>query len=324
MTHAIRIYEPGGPDVMRFEKVDDPTPGDGEAVVRHTAIGINFIDTYHRSGLYPLPHPHGLGLEASGVVEAVGNNVERIKPGDRVAYIHGPPEAYSERRTHNAEHLVPLPDDIDDDVAAAVLLKALTVEYLVRQTFRVESGMTVLLHAAAGGVGLVACQWLAHLGATVIGTVSSQAKADLARSNGCTYPVIYTEEDFVERVEEITDGKGVPVVYDSVGKATFTQSLNCLQPRGLLVSFGNSSGKPDPFDIGALAEGGSLQVTRPRLFDYVASSEDLRRSANAAFDLVRQNVITVDIGQRFALADAVDAHRALESRSTTGSTILVP
>ena len=324
MTRAIRVHEHGSPDVLQFEHVADAVPGPGEALVQHRAVGVNFIDTYHRTGLYPLPCPHGLGMEASGVVEAVGEGVTVVAPGDRVAYVHGPPGAYSERRIHNADYLVPLPDDIDDDTAAAVLLKGMTVEYLIRRTFCVEPGMTVLLHAAAGGTGLIACQWLAHLGATIIGTVGSHRKAELARAHGCTHPVVYEEEDFVDRVRQITGGKGVPVVYDSVGKATIPRSLDCLQPRGLLVAFGNASGKPDPLDVGVLAQKGSLYLTRPTLFDYVVTRDDLLQSASAVFDVVRRGALSVDIHQRFALADAAGAHRALESRSTTGSTILVP
>ena len=324
MAQAIRIYEAGSPDVLQFEQVADPVPEAGEAVVRHQAIGVNFIDTYHRSGLYPLAHPHGLGIEASGVVEEVGAGVTNIKPGDRVAYAHPPTGAYSDRRTHNADYLVPVPDGVADDVAAAVLLKAMTVDFLVRRTFRVEPGMTVLLHAAAGGVGLMACQWLAHIGATVIGTVSSTEKAELARNNGCTHTVIHSEEDFVERVKELTDGEGVPVVYDSIGKDTLTRSLDCLRPLGLMVSFGNASGKPDPVDLGLLADRGSLRITRPRLFDFVSNRADLLQSASTVFDLVGRGVINAEIGQRFALADAAEAHRALEARRTTGSTVLVP
>ena len=323
-TQAIRVFEPGNSSVLRFERVEVPAPGAGEVIVRHHAIGVNFIDTYHRTGLYPLPLPHGLGMEAAGTVEVIGTGVVDVEPGDRVAYVHGPPGAYSERRVYTAKHLVPIPDDIPDDLAAAISLKGMTVEYLLRRTFQVEPGMTVLLHAAAGGVGLIACQWLSHLGATVIGTVSNSKKAELAQANGCAYPVVHTEEDFVERVREITDGAGVPVVYASIGKDTLSRSLDCLQPRGLMVSFGNSSGKPDPFELGQLAERGSLYVTRPRLFDYVANRTDLLESANAVFKLVHSGVINVDIGQRFALSDAAEAHRALEARLTTGPTILKP
>jgi NADPH2:quinone reductase len=324
MTQAIRVHAHGGPEVLQLEDIDDPTPGPGQALVRHRAIGLNFIDTYHRTGLYPLPLPHGLGMEASGVVEAIGDGVTEVGVGDRVAYAHGPPNAYAQRRTIDAQRLVPLPDDIDDERAAAMLLKGMTVEYLVRRTFRVEPGTTVLLHAAAGGVGLIACQWLAALGATVIGTVGSEAKAEIARAHGCAHPILYREEDFVARVREITDGKGVPVVYDSVGAATAMRSLDCLQRRGMLVGFGNASGKPEAFDMGVLAQKGSLFLTRPTLFDYVATRAELLDSARALFEVVTSGDVKIDVRQRFALAEARAAHEALHARDTVGSTILLP
>jgi NADPH:quinone reductase len=322
MTRAIRIHAHGGPEVLRFEQVPLDPPGPGEAQVRHTAVGVNFIDTYHRTGLYPLPSlPHGLGMEAAGVVEAVGEGVDGVRPGDRVAYVHGP-GAYAEARNVPADRLVELPAQIADDVAAAMMLKGMTVEYLVRRCYRVQKGDTVLLHAAAGGVGLLACQWLRHLGATVIGTVGSEAKAALARAHGCDHPVVYTREDFVARVRELTGGEGVAVVYDSVGRATFPASLDCLRPRGTFVGFGNASGKPDAFDMGLLAQKGSLYVTRPTLFTYTRTREELLESAHALFDVVGQGVVRVNVRQRWPLAETAEAHRALEGRATTGSSVL--
>jgi NADPH:quinone reductase len=324
MTRAIRIHRTGGPEELKLDAIELQPPAAGEALVRHTAIGINYLDTYHRSGLYTLPSlPYGIGTEAAGVVEAVGSGVTDVKPGQRVAYASSP-GAYAEARLVKAAHLVPLPDDISDETAAAILLKGMTVEFLVRRAYRVESGQTVLFHAAAGGVGLIACQWLSAIGATVIGTVGSDAKAELARAHGCTHPVVYTRENFVERVRELTGGKGVPVVYDSVGKATFESSLDCAMPRGLVVSFGNASGKPPPLDLLTLAAKGSLFVTRPTLFTYTAARTDLLASASALFELVRAGKITARIGQRWPLAQAADAHRALESRATTGSSLLIP
>jgi NADPH2:quinone reductase len=292
--------------------------------VRHTAIGVNFIDTYHRSGLYPVALPSGLGMEAAGVVEAVGPDVSEVAVGQRVAYAAGPPGAYATHRNVRAAVLVPLPDAISDELAAAALLKGMTVELLVRRAFAVEPGSTVLWHAAAGGVGLIACQWLAHLGVTVIGTVGSDEKAALARAHGCAHPVVYTREDFVARVRELTDGQGVPVVYDSVGRATFDGSLQCLRRRGMLVGFGNASGKPEPFDLARLAQGGSLFVTRPTLFDYVATRQELLASASALFDVLARGVVKVEVRQRWPLRQAEAAHRALQGRETSGSTVLVP
>lgn len=323
MTRAIRIHEHGGPEVMRLEDVDVGEPGPGEARVRHTAVGLNFIDTYHRTGLYAVSLPSGLGMEAAGVIEAVGEGVSELSPGQRVAYAAGPPGAYAEARVVAADRLVPLPDAVDDETAAAAMLKGMTVEYLIRRTHRVSAGETVLLHAAAGGVGLVACQWLKHLGATVIGTVGSDEKAELARAHGCDHPIVYTREDFAARVRELVPG-GVPVVYDSVGAATFEASLDCLAPRGLMVSFGNASGKPPALEVGALAQKGSLFLTRPTLMTYVAARADLLESAAAVFDVIARGAVTIAIGQRFPLADAAEAHRALEDRATTGSTVLIP
>jgi NADPH2:quinone reductase len=321
---AIRIHAHGGPEVLRAETVPLPPPGPGEARVRHTAIGVNFIDTYHRTGLYPLPLPAGLGMEAAGVVEEVGPDVDEVAPGQRVAYAGGSPGAYATRRNVRAAVLVPLPDAISDEVAAASLLKGMTVEFLIRRAFAVERGSTVLWHAAAGGVGLIACQWLAHLGVTMIGTVGSDEKAALARAHGCTHPVVYTREDFVARTRELTAGQGVPVVYDSVGRATFDGSLACLRRRGMFVGFGNASGKPAPFDLARLAQGGSLYATRPTLFDYVATRQELLASASALFEVLASGVVKVEVRQRWPLHEAEAAHRALEGRETSGSTILVP
>jgi len=309
---------------MRLEPVVVPDPGAGEARIQHTAVGLNFIDIYHRSGLYALPRlPGGLGLEAAGVVQAVGPDVTEVRVGQRVAYAGGPPGAYAEARVMPAHRLVPLPDAIPDEQGAAMMLKGMTAEYLIRRTFPVQAGQTVLFHAAAGGVGLIACQWLDALGATVIGTVSSEEKAELARTHGCHHPVVYTREDFVARVRELTHGQGVPVVYDSVGRTTFAGSLRCLAPRGMLVGFGNASGKPDPFDMGILSTSGSLYLTRPTLFDYTAARQDLLHSAAALFDVVQRGVVRIDVRQRWPLREAAAAHRALEGRQTTGASVLV-
>ncbi len=325
MPHAVRIHETGGPEVLRYEAVEVGPPGPGEARVRHRAVGFNFIDTYHRSGLYALASlPHGIGMEAAGVVEEVGEGVTEVAAGDRVAYAAGPPGAYAEVRNVKAAFLVKVPDAVGDEQAAAVLLKGMTVEYLVHRTFRVAPGMTVLWHAAAGGVGLVAVQWLKHLGATVIGTVGSDAKAELARENGCDHTIVYTREDVVDRVRALTAGEGVPVVYDSVGRATVAASLDCLRRRGMLVAFGNASGTPDPFDMMVLARKGSLYLTRPTLMDYTATRAELSTSAARVFDAVSRGVVRVEIGRRFALADAAEAHRQAQARRTTGSTVLLP
>lgn len=308
---------------MRWEEVEVPLPGPGEALVEHRSVGLNFIDTYHRTGLYPLETPHGLGMEACGVVQAVGEGVTEVSVGQRVAYAAGPPDAYSERRCIAAHRLVAVPDELSDDVVAAMMLKGMTVEYLIRRTFEVQPGMTVLWHAAAGGVGLLACEWLAHLGVEVIGTVGSDDKAELARSHGTTHTIVYTRESFVDRVRELTGGKGVPVVFDSVGRSTFMDSLDCLAPRGMMVSFGNASGKPDPFDVTVLSQKGSLFLTRPTLMTYTERRDDLVQSASALFDVVCSGAVRVEIGQRYPLAEAAQAHRALEARQTTGSTVLV-
>ena len=324
MAHAIRIHATGGPEVMSWEEVAVGDPGPGQARVRHTAIGVNFIDTYHRGGLYPLPLPSGLGNEAAGIVEAVGTGVDWIKPGDRVASGTGPLGAYSTERVVPADRLVKLPDSIDDRSAAAMMLKGLTVQYLLRQTYPLQGGETILFHAAAGGVGLIACQWARALGVTVIGTVGSDAKAELAREHGCAHTIIYTRENFVDRVKEITGGKGVPVVYDGIGKDTFPASLDCLSPRGMFVSYGNSSGPVAAFNIGLLAQKGSLYTTRPTLVNYAVDRASLSAMASELFGMVQSGKIKVGGRQTYALKDAADAHRALQGRQTTGSTLLLP
>lgn len=324
MPYAIRIHATGGPDVLSYDEVAVGAPGAGEARVRHTAIGLNYIDTYHRSGLYPLPMPAGIGQEAAGVVEAVGTGVDWVKPGDRVAYAGGPTGAYATERVLPADKLVKIPDGVDDVTAATLMLKGLTVQYLFRQTHPLKAGDTILFHAAAGGVGLIACQWAKALGVTMIGTVGSDAKAELARANGCAHTIVYTREDFVARVKEITGGKGVPVVYDSIGKDTFPQSLDCLSPRGLFVSFGNASGPVAAFSLGLLAQKGSLFVTRPTLFAYANTRTALNAMAEDMFALVKAGKIKSEARQRFALKDAAEAHRTLESRGTTGATVLIP
>ena len=323
MPKAIRIRETGGPEVLRLEEVAVGDPAPGEARVRHAAIGVNFVDVYHRTGLYPLPLPTGLGVEGAGTVEAVGAGVTHVRPGDRVAYM-GPPGAYAEARTLPADRLVKLPAGIDERAAAAILLKGLTVQSLVRRTYPVKAGDTVLWHAAAGGVGLIAVQWLKALGATVIGTVGSDEKAALAKARGCDHVIVYTREDFAKRVRELTNGEGVPVVYDSVGKATFAGSLDCLRPLGLMVTFGNASGPVPPFDPALLGRKGSLFLTRPSVFNYVAARADLERAAAALFDVVARGLVKPEVGGTFPLADAAEAHRALESRRTTGSLVLLP
>src|SRR5690348_8469847 len=314
MAQAMRFHKTGGPEVLQFENVDVPQPGPGEARVRNTAIGVNFIDTYQRSGLYPLQLPSGLGSEAAGVVEAVGPGVDWLSPGDRVASCTGPLGAYSTERVVPADKLVKLPDGIDDRTAAAMMLKGLTVQYLFRQTYPLKAGETILFHAAAGGVGLIACQWARALGVTMIGTVSSDAKAQLAREYGCTHTIIYTRENFVERVREITGGKGVPVVYDSIGKDTFPASLDCLAPRGMFVSFGSSSGPVPPFNLIMLSQKGSLYATRPTLFTYASTHSALNAMASELFALVKEGRIKPDARQTFALNDSAEAHRSLESR----------
>ena len=324
MTKAIRFHKTGGPEVLVYEDVEVGNPGEGQARVRHNAIGLNFIDTYHRSGLYPLPLPSGVGLEGAGVVEAVGPGVDYLAAGDRVAYAGGPPGSYSEVRLIPADRLVKVPDGITDVQAAAMMLKGLTVQYLLRSTYPVQAGQTVLFHAAAGGVGLIACQWLKALGCTVIGTVGSDAKAELARAHGCDHTIVYTRENFVERVKEITGGAKVPVVYDSVGKDTFMGSLDCLQPRGMLAVFGNGSGPVAAFDLNLLAARGSLYVTRPTLMTYTAKRADLVAAAKELFDIVLSGKVRIEVNQTLALKDAKQSHIDLESRKTTGSSVLMP
>ncbi len=324
MPHAIRIHATGGPEVLVYEEITVGAPGAGEVRLRQTAIGLNYIDTYHRSGLYPLPLPTGVGSEAAGVVEAIGSGVDWLKVGDRVAYSGGTPGSYATHRVVPAERLVKIPDGIDDVTAATLMLKGLTVQYLFRQTYPLKSGETILFHAAAGGVGLIACQWARALGVTMIGTVGSDAKAEIAKANGCAHPIVYTREDFVARTRELTGGKGVPVVYDGIGKDTFPQSLDCLWPRGLFVSYGNSSGAIAAFNIGLLAQKGSLYVTRPTLPGYATNRATLTAMADELFALVAAGKIKSDARQTFALKDAADAHRAIEARATTGATVLMP
>jgi NADPH2:quinone reductase len=324
MTKAVRFHKTGGPEVLQVDDVHVGDPGDGQARVRHTAIGLNFIDTYQRSGLYPLPLPSGIGLEAAGVVEVVGKGVTNVKPGDRVGYAGGPPGAYSESRLIPADRLVKVPDGISDNEVAAMMLKGLTVWYLIHRVYRVNKGETVLFHAAAGGVGLIACQWLKALGVTVIGTVGSDDKARIAKAHGCDHAIVYTRENFVDRVKEITGGRKVPVVYDSVGKDTYMGSLDCLQPRGLLCVFGNGSGPVPAFDLNLLAAKGSLYVTRPSLMVYTARRQDLEAGAKELFDIVKSGKVRIEINQTYKLADAAQAHRDLEARKTTGSTVLLP
>jgi NADPH2:quinone reductase len=321
---AIRIARQGGPEVMQLETVELPEPRPGQVRVRHSDIGVNFIDTYHRSGLYPLPLPSGLGVEAAGTVEALGEGVDGLSVGDRVAYCGGPVGAYAEAANVPTARAIPLPERLRTDAAAALLLKGLTVQYLFRQTYRLNPGETILFHAAAGGTGLIACQWARHLGVTMIGTVSSPEKAELARSHGCAHVIDYRRENVVERVRELTRGEGVPVVYDGVGKDTFLTSLDCLQPRGLLVSFGNASGPVTGVDLGILSAKGSLYVTRPTLATYTASTAALRAAADELFDLVSRGEIAPDITRRYPLAEAAAAHRALEARETVGALLLDP
>ena len=325
MSKAIRIHAYGGPEEMRWEEVELGKPGPGEVLLRHTAVGLNFIDVYHRTGLYPLAAlPASIGMEAAGVVAAIGPGVTEVDVGDRVAYAMGAPGSYCEERIYPAARLVRLPDEIDDSHAAAMMLQGMTAQYLLRSTYRVKAGDTILIHAAAGGVGLIACQWAKHLGATVIGTVGTDEKAALAKRHGCDHPIVYSRENFVDRVKEITGGKGVPVVYDSVGKDTFYQSLDCLQPRGLLASFGQSSGAIGPVDLGILAAKGSLYVTRPTLGTYAGPRPDLLHCAKELFEVVASKAVKIEINQTYPLAEAAQAHRDLEARKTTGSTVLLP
>jgi NADPH2:quinone reductase len=324
MPKAMRIHDTGGPEVLRWEDVEVGEPGEGQARVRHVAVGVNYLDTYHRSGLYPIPLPSGLGSEAAGVVEAVGPGVTVVRPGDRVAYAGGPPGSYSESRLVPAHILVPIPEDGADETAAAVMLKGMTAQYLIRRTYPVKAGETVLFHAAAGGVGQIACQWLRSIGATVIGTVGSDEKAGVARAHGCEHVIVSTREDIPGRVREITGGAGVPVVYDSVGKDTFLASLDCLRPLGLMVSFGNASGKVPPFDIGILSRKGSLYLTRPTLATYTATREDLEATARDVFEVIRNGTVKVEVRHRYPLSEAAQVHRDLEGRRTVGPIVMLP
>ncbi len=321
MVHAIRVHQAGGPEVLQWEELMVGEPAPGQVRLKQEAAGLNYIDVYHRTGLYPQPLPLIPGVEGAGVIVAVGTGVTSLKPGDRVAY-GGPIGGYAEERLIDADRLVKLPDEISFETAAAMMLQGMTAHMLLRSVYSVRTGDTILVHAAAGGVGLILCQWAKALGATVIGTVSTDEKAELARAHGCDHPIIYTRQDFVEEVNRITGGAKLPVVYDSVGKDTFLKSLDCLRPRGLMVSYGNSSGSVDPFPPAILAQKGSLFLTRPTLFDYTAARDDLVRAANELFDMVASGKVKIEVKQRFALKDAADAHRALEARKTTGSTIL--
>jgi NADPH:quinone reductase len=322
MPHAIRFEKPGGPEVLQWQEVQVGKPGQGQVRIRHTAVGLNYIDTYHRSGLYPLPMPSGLGSEAAGVIEEVGPGFSGLKAGDRVAYAGGPIGAYAEERVMPADRLVPVPPGISDAQAAAMMLKGMTAWYLVRRTHVVKPGETILIHAAAGGVGLIVCQWAKYLGATVIGTVGDEEKAALVKKHGCDHPINYRKEDFVARVNELTGGKKVPVVYDSVGKDTFYKSLDCLAPLGLMASFGQSSGAIGPVDIGILAGKGSLFLTRPTLNTYTASREDLLTAARELFEVVEKGVVKITVNQTYPLKEAARAHRDLQDRKTTGQTVL--
>lgn len=325
MPKAIRIHQYGGPEALRWEEVEVGDPGPGQIRVRHGAVGLNYIDVYHRTGLYPLPSlPWTLGMEGAGQVEAVGEGVTEFKVGDRVAYASPPVGAYAEARLIAADRVVALPDAIDDRTAAAMMLQGMTAQYLLRRTYRVQPGDAILLHAAAGGVGLIASQWARHLGAIVIGTVGSDEKAELARAHGCHHVIVYSRENFVERVREITSGQGVAVVYDSVGKETFMGSLDCLRPLGMMVSFGNASGPVPPFEPGILAAKGSLFLTRPTLMTYTAQRPDLLASAADLFAVVQSGAVKIEVRQTYPLAEAAQAHRDLEARRTTGSTVLLP
>ena len=324
MAHAIRIHGTGGPEVFQWEEVAVGEPGPGEVRLRQTAIGLNYIDVYHRSGLYKLAEfPAVIGMEGAGRVEALGPGVEDFAPGDRVAYA-GVLGGYAQERLIAADRLVKLPDGIDDVTAAGMMLQGMTVRYLLRETYRCTAETTLLFHAAAGGVGLIACQWARVLGATMIGTVGSQEKAELAKANGCTHVINYRTEDFVARVKEITDGRGCDVVYDSIGKDTFPKSLDCLRPKGLWVSFGNASGPVPPFDLGLLSAKGSLFATRPSVMTYTARREDLVANAEELFALVASGAIKIEVSRTYPLREAAEAHRDLEARKTTGSIVLLP
>jgi len=324
MSKAIRYDKAGGPEVMKWVDVEVGKPGEGEVRLRQSACGLNYIDVYFRTGLYPQPLPAGLGMEAAGEVTAVGRGVSGLKAGDRVAYVARPPGAYAQERVLRAEQVIKLPDAISDEAAASVMLQGLTAQYLLRRTYCVKAGDTILIQAAAGGVGLLVCQWAKALGATVIGTVGSDEKAEIAKAHGCDHPIVYTREDFTARVREITNGAGVPVVYDSIGKDTYTKSLDCLAPLGMFVSFGNASGPLPPIDSSEFAGRGSLFFTRPTLFTYIAKRADYEAMAAELFEVVSSGKVKTSINQRYALKDVGQAHADLEGRRTTGSTVLVP
>ena len=325
MGKAIRLYETGGPEVLKWEDFDPGSPGSAEVLIRHEAVGLNFIDIYHRTGLYPLPAlPAVPGMEGAGIVEEVGNEVTDFVKGDRVAYAGLPPGAYAESRLIPAHRLIKLPDKISAKQAAAMMLQGMTARYLLKGCYRVGKGDTILIHAAAGGVGSIVCQWAKYLGATVIGTVGSYEKAEIAQSNGCDYPILYRDEEFVEAVKKITHGRGVDVVYDSVGNATFMKSLDCIRPLGMMVSFGQASGPIKPFDPAVLSSKGSLFLTRPTLMTYTEKREDLVAHAQDLFEVVIKGVVNVRIKQIYSLSDAAKAHQDLESRKTTGSSVLIP
>lgn len=325
MATVVRFHETGGPEVLRVEQLDVGKPGPGQVRVRQTAVGVNYIDTYHRSGLYPLPGlPSGIGLAACGIVEELGPEVSGLAVGDRVAYGNGPIGSYCSERVMSAATLLKVPEGIPDDVTAGMMLRGMTVEYLTRRTFKVEPGMYVLFHAAAGGVGQIACQWLKHMGVHVIGTVGSDEKAEIARRNGCEFPINYSRENFKDRVMEITGGKGVPVVYDGVGASVWDDSLDCLSRRGMYVQFGNASGPAPDINPLVLSQKGSIFLTRPTLMAYTATREELEESANAMFDVVKSGAVTIEVGQSYPLTEAAHCHRELESRKTTGSTVLIP
>jgi NADPH2:quinone reductase len=322
MPSAIRIHEAGGPEVLKWEAVEVGEPGPGQVLLRQEAAGLNYIDVYHRTGLYAQPLPFTPGVEGAGTVKEVGDGVTNLSPGDRVAYA-GPLGGYAEERLIAADQLVKLPDSISTEQAAAAMLQGLTAWMLLRGVYRVEAGDTVLIHAAAGGVGLIVCQWAKALGARVIGTVGSDEKAELARAHGCDHPIVYTRDDFVAEVERITEDARLPVVYDSVGRDTFLKSLDCLRPRGLMVSFGNASGPPDPFPPNLLAQKGSLFLTRPTMYHYTSTREELEAGAAELFGLIASGAIKIEVKQRFPLREAAEAHRALEARQTSGSTVLI-
>jgi NADPH2:quinone reductase len=321
MPHAIRVHETGGPEVLTWEAVEVGDPGPGQVRLRQEAAGLNYIDIYHRTGLYPQPLPFIPGVEGAGIVDAIGDGVTSLKLGDRAAYA-GPIGGYAEQRLIAADKLVKLPDAISTEQAGAMMLQGMTAHMLLRSVHRVQAGETILIHAAAGGVGLIVCQWAKALGATVIGTVGSDEKAELVRSHGCDHPIVYTRQDFVSEVARITGGAKLPVVYDSIGRDTFMKSLDCLAPRGMMVSFGNASGPVDPFPPGILAQKGSLFLTRPTLFNYTATRAELEAAASELFEVVASGSVRIEVKQRFALKDAAEAHRQLEARKTTGSTVL--